>query len=98
MARTATQTSACATLSSAKTQTWQLPITWRRTTRASPLSPGQVASSFEGRFLVHCGRVEVLEGDWPGDVVIIEFPDVAMARSWYHSPPTRSSSRCGPVI
>lgn len=40
---------------------------------------------FSGRFLVHGGRIEVIEGEWPGDVVIIEFPDMAMARSWYDS-------------
>lgn len=40
---------------------------------------------FEGRFLVHGGTVEVREGVWPGDVVIIEFPDLATASSWYDS-------------
>ncbi|RLP93529.1 DUF1330 domain-containing protein [Micromonospora sp. BL4] len=40
---------------------------------------------FEGRFIVHGGIIDVLEGDWPGDVVIIEFPDLAKARSWYRS-------------
>ncbi|MFG1841805.1 DUF1330 domain-containing protein [Micromonospora sp. NPDC049175] len=41
---------------------------------------------FGGRFIVHAGPIEVLEGSWPGDLVIIEFPDLASARSWYHSP------------
>jgi uncharacterized protein (DUF1330 family) len=40
---------------------------------------------FEGRFLVHGGTVDVREGSWPGDVVVIEFPDLATARSWYDS-------------
>ncbi|MEV4756507.1 DUF1330 domain-containing protein [Micromonospora sp. NPDC049559] len=40
---------------------------------------------FGGRFIVHGGTVDVLEGDWPGDVVIIEFPDLAAARAWYAS-------------
>lgn len=40
---------------------------------------------FGGRFIVHGGTVDVLEGNWPGDVVIIEFPDLTKARSWYHS-------------
>lgn len=37
---------------------------------------------FGGRFIVHGGAVE---GAWPGDIVIIEFPDIAAARSWYDS-------------
>ncbi|MDG4839810.1 DUF1330 domain-containing protein [Micromonospora sp. WMMD967] len=41
---------------------------------------------FGGRFIVHGGPIEVLEGDWPGDLVIIEFPDLEGARSWYESP------------
>jgi hypothetical protein len=30
---------------------------------------------YGGRFLVHGGEVEVLEGTWPGHLIIIEFPD-----------------------
>ncbi|SCL20594.1 Uncharacterized conserved protein, DUF1330 family [Micromonospora rhizosphaerae] len=41
---------------------------------------------YEGRFLVHGPKPEVIEGDWPGTVVIIEFPDVERARAWYASP------------
>lgn len=41
---------------------------------------------YGGRFLVHGAEVEVLEGEWPGTVVILEFPDVASARAWYASP------------
>jgi uncharacterized protein (DUF1330 family) len=40
---------------------------------------------FGGRFVVHGGDVEVLEGAWPGHVVMIEFPDRASARDWYRS-------------
>ncbi|MEH1028155.1 uncharacterized protein (DUF1330 family) [Micromonospora profundi] len=40
---------------------------------------------FGGRFLVHGGDVEVLEGTWPGHLVIIEFPDLPTARAWYDS-------------
>lgn len=40
---------------------------------------------YHGRFLVHGATVEVLEGDWPGTVVVIEFPDIDAARAWYHS-------------
>ena len=41
---------------------------------------------YQGRFRVHGTEVEVLEGDWPGTVVIVEFPDVDAARAWYASP------------
>ncbi|MFE3556745.1 DUF1330 domain-containing protein [Streptomyces sp. NPDC059193] len=41
---------------------------------------------FEGRFLVHGTEVEVLEGAFPGTVVMIGFPDLARARAWYASP------------
>jgi uncharacterized protein (DUF1330 family) len=41
---------------------------------------------FSGRFIVHGGAIEVREGAWPGNLVLIEFPDMAAARSWYESP------------
>ena len=41
---------------------------------------------FNGRFAIHGGAVEILEGAWPGHLVMIEFPDRAAARAWYHSP------------
>ncbi len=40
---------------------------------------------FGGRFRVHGDAIELLEGRWTGDLVIIEFPDRARARAWYHS-------------
>jgi uncharacterized protein (DUF1330 family) len=40
---------------------------------------------FGGRFLVHGGRVEVVEGTWPGHLIVIEFPDHARADAWYRS-------------
>ncbi|MFE9039393.1 DUF1330 domain-containing protein [Streptomyces sp. NPDC012421] len=43
---------------------------------------------FGGRFLVHgAPRREVLEGAWPGAVVLIAFPDFDTARAWYDSEP-----------
>ncbi|GAA3391175.1 DUF1330 domain-containing protein [Cryptosporangium minutisporangium] len=39
-----------------------------------------------GRFVVHGVMPEVAEGEWPGTVVIIEFPDLEKARAWYQSP------------
>jgi uncharacterized protein (DUF1330 family) len=44
---------------------------------------------FGGRFLVHGTQVEVVEGVWPGSLVLIEFPDAETARKWYASPAYR---------
>lgn len=41
---------------------------------------------FGGRCLVHGPEVTVLEGEWPGTLVIIEFPDRDAATRWYESP------------
>ncbi|WP_434595610.1 DUF1330 domain-containing protein [Streptomyces sp. A5-4] len=40
---------------------------------------------FGGHFLVHGTEVEVREGDWPGYLVVIGFPDLEQARAWYDS-------------
>jgi uncharacterized protein (DUF1330 family) len=45
---------------------------------------------FGGRFVVHGAAVEVIEGVWPGNIVIIEFPDLARAHAWYDSPDYRA--------
>ncbi len=41
---------------------------------------------YEGRFLVHGTTPHVVDGDFPGAVVVIAFPDMARARAWYDSP------------
>ncbi len=41
---------------------------------------------YGGHFLVHGGAIDDIEGEWDGDLVIIEFPDRAAAREWYDSP------------
>ena len=39
-----------------------------------------------GRYLVRGGELAVLEGDWrPSRLVVLEFEDLAAARSWYAS-------------
>jgi uncharacterized protein (DUF1330 family) len=40
---------------------------------------------FGGRFIVHGGGVQVLEGSWPGVLIAIEFPDRDRAAAWYGS-------------
>ena len=42
---------------------------------------------YGGRFLVHGADVHTLEGEWPGDIVIIAFPDRDRATRWYESDP-----------
>jgi uncharacterized protein (DUF1330 family) len=41
---------------------------------------------FDGHFIVHGDRPEVLEGPPPGTLVVIEFPDRSSAKGWYDSP------------
>ncbi len=59
---------------------------------------------YGGRFVVHGPAVEVREGEWPGTVVILEFPTVEHARDWYESPayqeilPLRANHIGGAVI
>lgn len=52
---------------------------------------------YGGRFLVHGKKGEWMEGEPPGGIVMIEFPDLEAAHAWYASPPTRRSSRCAPT-
>jgi uncharacterized protein (DUF1330 family) len=48
-------------------------------------SPGAIAA-FGGRFLVRGGEVGVLEGGWhPKRIVVLEFPDLETAKTFYDS-------------
>jgi uncharacterized protein (DUF1330 family) len=39
------------------------------------------------RYLARLGEVQVLEGSWnPNMIVIVEFPNFEQARAWYRSP------------
>lgn len=38
-----------------------------------------------GRFLIHGDRPTVLEGQFDGDLIVIEFPTMDAARRWYAS-------------
>lgn len=59
---------------------------------------------FDGRFLVHGSAVEVLEGPWSGDIVVVEFPSRAQAAAWHASPayqeilPLRTRNSHGRVV
>ena len=50
------------------------------------LAPASVAS-YGGKYLARGGAVDVLEGNWvPNRLVILEFPDVDRAKEWLNSP------------
>lgn len=59
---------------------------------------------FGGKFRIHGGEAEVLEGAWSGDLIMIEFADRERARGWYASPayqqilPLRTGCSQGDVI
>ena len=40
---------------------------------------------FGGHFLIHGGEADVREGEWPGVLIVIEFPDRERASGWYES-------------
>jgi uncharacterized protein (DUF1330 family) len=41
---------------------------------------------FGGRFIVHGAEHQVIEGRWPGSLIVIEFPNRAAVEGWYASP------------
>jgi uncharacterized protein (DUF1330 family) len=50
------------------------------------LVPATVAR-YGGKYLVRGGAVERKEGGWePKRLVVLEFPSLEQARTWYHSP------------
>jgi uncharacterized protein (DUF1330 family) len=59
---------------------------------------------FGGRFVIHGGPFDRIEGDWTGDLIAIAFPDREHARAWYASPayqdilPLRTAHSKGDVI
>ncbi|MFQ3786376.1 DUF1330 domain-containing protein [Halomonas sp. A29] len=59
---------------------------------------------YGGRYLIHGGTPQVLEGSWQGDTIMLGFPDLEQARAWYHSEayrrilPLRTANAVGDVI
>jgi len=50
------------------------------------LAPASIAAH-GGRYLARGGNVDVLEGTWePQRLVILEFPSASRARAWWSSP------------
>ncbi len=48
---------------------------------------GDTLQPFGGRYVVHGGKPDVLEGTFDGALVVIEFPDREHALGWYRSAP-----------
>jgi uncharacterized protein (DUF1330 family) len=59
---------------------------------------------FGGRWIIHGARAEVREGDWSGNLIVIEFPDLDHARAWYESSayqeilPLRTNNADGDIL
>jgi uncharacterized protein (DUF1330 family) len=59
---------------------------------------------FGGRFIIHGGVPEPVEGQWEGDLIVIAFPDRDSVRAWYRSAayqailPLRTAHASGEVI
>lgn len=59
---------------------------------------------FGGRFIVHGATLKVMEGSWPGHLIVIEFPSLERASAWYASPeyqailPLRTQNSEGDII
>ena len=45
----------------------------------------ETLAPFFGKYRVHGGPYQPLEGSWSGDLVVIEFPSMEMAKGWYES-------------
>ncbi|MCU0358868.1 MAG: DUF1330 domain-containing protein [Cyclobacteriaceae bacterium] len=55
------------------------------------LTPGSIAP-YGGKFIVRGGATETLEGDWhPQRIVVLEFPDMENAKTWYNSDAYRAA-------
>ena len=59
---------------------------------------------FGGTFVVHGAAPQVLEGEFPGHLVVIAFPSRKQAEGWYGSPayreilPLRLENSVGPAV
>jgi uncharacterized protein (DUF1330 family) len=46
----------------------------------------ETLAPYGGRFIVHGGKLTPVEGEWDGDIVIVEFPSSQACAEWYDSP------------
>jgi len=64
----------------------------------------ETLAPFGGRFAVHGSRTDVREGEFAGDVIVVEFPDRESATGWYESDayqaivPLRTRNSAGWVV
>lgn len=64
------------------------PVGYEEYRRMAPAS----IELYQGRYLIRGGAVEILEGEWPIQrLVVLEFPDAARAKAWWDSPEYRSA-------
>lgn len=45
----------------------------------------ETLAPFSGKYLIHGGPYQPVEGAWSGDLVVIEFPSLEQAAAWYKS-------------
>ena len=45
----------------------------------------ETLAPFSGKYRIHGGPYQPLEGAWSGDLVVIEFPSMEHAQGWYAS-------------
>ena len=55
---------------------------------SAPRSPNTCCASrfadpYDGKFLVHGTTPQVIDGDFPGAIVVIALPDLERAHAWY---------------
>jgi uncharacterized protein (DUF1330 family) len=58
----------------------------------------ETLAPFGGRFIVHGGTFEPLEGAWSGDLVVIEFRAARRRALGTHRAPTKAFCRFGGAI
>lgn len=64
---------------------------WTAYERYKLLAPASIAAH-GGRYIARGGQTEALEGEWESRrVVILEFEDIARAKSWLDSPEYREA-------
>jgi len=62
------------------------PVRYEQYKQMAPVS----IQEYGGRYLVRGGGVKILEGEWPlKRLVVLEFPDLERAQSWWSSPEYR---------
>lgn len=65
----------------------ELEITDMASMKPYGAAVGATIAQYGGRYLARAGATELIEGGPdPKRIVIVEFPDAAAVKRWYHSP------------